>query len=346
MLLDTVSAKIEKLDDGADPTYGKFVVEPLEKGYGTTLGNALRRVLLGSIPGAAVVTARIEGVLHEFSTIAGVMEDTTELLLNLKELAIRVSDSQLGRDDTPFVLRVDRTGPGEVLAADIETPAEVEIANKELHLATLDSDDARLAIEMEVTVGTGYVMAEQQHRKHDIGTIPIDAILSPVRRVSFRVEPTRVGHLTDYDRLTLEVRTNGTIAPADAISEAAKILDRYLILFFDFSAEEPEPGPGAEADLARQRLLDTRVEDMDFSVRTFNCLRKAGVTTVGELIERTESDLMQIRNFGRKSLNEVKAKLKELGLSLTGAEGVEFGDEDLGPDELEDEEPDEAEEEA
>jgi DNA-directed RNA polymerase subunit alpha len=337
MLLDTVSAKIERLDDGSEPTYGKFVVEPLEKGYGTTLGNALRRVLLTSIPGAAVVAARIEGVLHEFSTIPGVVEDSTELLLNLKELAIRVSDSHLAHGETPFILRLDRTGPGEILAADIETPAEVEIVNKDLHLATLDSEQAHLAMEMEVEVGTGYIVTEQQSRKHEIGTIPVDAVLSPVRRVSFRVEPTRVGHLTDYDRLTLEVRTNGTIAPADAISEAAKILDRYLIVFFDFSAEEREEGPSAEADLARQRLLDTRIEDMDFSVRTFNCLRKDGVGTVGELVERTESDLMQIRNFGRKSLNEVKAKLKELGLSLAGSEGAELGEEEAAPEEPEEE---------
>ena len=339
MLLDTVSAKIERVDDASDPTYGKFVVEPLEKGYGTTLGNALRRVLLTSIPGAAVVAARIEGVLHEFSAVPGVVEDTTELLLNFKELAIRVADSHLGRGKAPFVLRLDRTGPGEVLAADIETPAEIEIVNKDLHLATLDDEKARLAMEMEVEVGTGYVVAEQQQqRTHEIGTIPVDAILSPVRRVSFRVEPTRVGHLTDYDRLTLEVRTNGTIAPADAISEAAKVLDRYLILFFDFSAEEREEGPSAEADLARQRLLDTRIEDMDFSVRTFNCLRKDGVNTVGELIERTESDLMQIRNFGRKSLNEVKAKLKAMGLTLVGSEGAEFEEEEIGEEEEEFEE--------
>jgi DNA-directed RNA polymerase subunit alpha len=349
MLLDTVSAKIERLDDGSDPTYGKFVVEPLEKGYGTTLGSALRRVLLSSIPGAAIVAARIESVLHEFSTIPGVVEDTTELLLNLKELAIRVSDSHLARGEAPFILRVDRTGPGELLAADVETPAEVEIVNKELHLATLDSENAHLGIEMEVEVGTGYVVAEQQRRKHDIGTIPVDAIFSPVRRVAFRVEPTRVGHLTDYDRLTLEVRTNGTISPGDAISEAAKILDRYLILFFDFSADEREEGISAEADLARQRLLETRIEDLDFSVRTGNCLRKDGVTTVGQLVERTESDLMQIRNFGRKSLNEVKAKLKELGVTLAGAEGAEYTDEDIvsegGEDEEDLEEPEEEDEE-
>jgi len=343
MLLDTVSAKIEKLDDGSDPTYGKFVVEPLEKGYGVTLGNALRRVLLGSITGAAVVATRIEGVLHEFSTIPGVMEDTTELLLNLKELAIRVADGQVGHGGAPFILRLDRTGPGEVLAADIETPAEVEIVNKDLHLATLDTEQAHLAMEMEVEVGTGYVVAEHQRGKHDIGTIPIDAVLSPVRRVSFRVEPTRVGHLTDYDRLTIEVRTNGTIAPADAISEAAKILDRYLILFFDFSAEEREEGPSAEADLTQRRLLETRIDDMDFSVRTLNCLRKEGIATVGELVERSESDLMQIRNFGRKSLNEVKAKLKEMELSLAGAEGVEFGEE-FAPEEEEEEEHEEPEE--
>jgi DNA-directed RNA polymerase subunit alpha len=338
MLLDTVSAKIERLDDAADPIYGKFVIEPLEKSYGTTLGNALRRVLLSSIPGAAVVAARIEGVLHGFSTIPGVLEDTTELILNLKELAIRVADTQLAGGDLPVTLRLDRTGPGEVTAADIETPAEIEIVNKDLHLATLDSDDARLAMELEVAVGTGYLVAEEHARKHDIGTILVDAVLSPVHRVSFRVEPTRVGHLTDYDRLTLEVRTNGTITPADAISEAAKILDRYLILFFDFSAGEHEESPSADVDLARQRLLETRVEDMDFSVRTLNCLRKDGVASVGELIEHTESDLMQIRNFGRKSLNEVKAKLAEMDLRLAGAGDAEFAgdEEDEEPEELED----------
>lgn len=334
MLLDTVSAKIERLDDASDPTYGKFQVEPLEKGYGTTLGNALRRVLLTSIPGAAVVAVRIESVLHEFSSVPGAVEDTTEWLLNIKELAIRVTDSQLGRGEAPLILRLDRAGPGEVLAADIETPAEVEIVNKDLHLVTLDGEDARLAVELDVEVGTGYIVAEEQQRKHEIGTIPVDAIFSPVRRVTFRVEPTRVGHLTDYDRLTFEVRTNGTIGPADAISEAAKILDRYLILFFDFSAEEREEAPSAEADLARQRLLETRMEDMDFSVRTNNCLRKDGITTVGELIERSESDLMQIRNFGRKSLNEVKAKLKDLGLGLAGSEGVESDEEDLEATEI------------
>ncbi len=344
MLLDTVSSKIERLDDASDPASGKFVIEPLEKGYGTTLGNALRRVLLASIPGAAVVSARIEGVLHEFSTIPGVVEDTTEIVLNLKELAIRVADSHLARADVPLALRLDRAGPGEVTAADIETPAEVEIVNRDLHIATLDSENARLVIEMGVAVGTGYDVADQRTRRHDIGTIPVDAVLSPVRRVAFRVEPTRVGHLTDYDRLTLEVRTNGTIGPADAISEAAKILDRYLILFFDFSQEEPEEGPSAEADLARQRLLETRVDDMDFSVRTLNCLRKDGVATIGELIERTESDLMQIRNFGRKSLNEVKAKLVEMELRLAGSEDTEFAQEEEAAQDLQDEDEQEPEE--
>lgn len=328
MLLDTVSARIERLDDASDATYGKFVVEPLEKGYGTTLGNALRRVLLSSIPGAAVVAVKIEGVLHEFSTVPGAVEDTTEILLNLKELAIRVTDSHAGRGEVPLTLRLDRHGPGEVIAADIETPAEVEIINKNLHLATLDNAEARLAMEMEVAIGTGFIVAEQQPRRHEIGTVPIDAILSPVRKVTFRVEPTRVGHHTDYDRLTLEVRTNGTIAPADAISEAAKILDRYLILFFDFSSEDRDLHASTESDIARQRVLETRVDDMDFSVRTLNCLRKDGIATLGELIEHSEADLMQIRNFGRKSLNEVKAKLADLDLRLAGAEMTEFAGDD------------------
>jgi DNA-directed RNA polymerase subunit alpha len=346
MLLDTVTAKIERLDDASDLAFGKFVIEPLEKGYGTTLGNALRRVLLNSIPGAAITAVRIEGALHEFSTLPGVVEDMIELMLNLKEVAIRVADSHAAGGEAPLTVRLDRTGPGEVTAADIETPAEVEVVNKGLHLATLDSEDARLAMEMEVEVGTGYIVAEQHSRKHEIGTVPVDAVLSPVRRVSFRVEPTRVGHLTDYDRLTLEVRTNGTISPADAISEAAKTLDRYLILFFDFSAEEQEEGPSAEADLARQRLLETRIDDMDFSVRTGNCLRKDGVSTVGELIERSESDLMQIRNFGRKSLNEVKAKLAEMGLRLAGSEDDDFALEEGEEEEPEDLDGQEDEEEA
>jgi len=326
MIIDTLTPRIERLDDGRDPRHGSFLIEPLERGYGTTLGNALRRVLLSSIPGAAITFVTIDGVLHEFSTIPGVMEDTTELLLNLKELAIKIVQPPegFGADighgaEGPRILRIERTGPGEVLGADVEGPADVEVVNKDLHLATLDSPEATLSIQMEVERGRGYVSAEEHDTsRRPIGAIPLDSIFTPVRKVGFRVEPTRVGHLTDFDRLVLEVATNGTIDPADAISDAAKILDRYLILFFDFQQQEEELAGAPEAESAAARQLQTRVEDLDFSVRTMNCLRREGISTVGELIQRTESDLMAIRNFGRKSLQEVKDKLVGMGLQLAG----------------------------
>jgi DNA-directed RNA polymerase subunit alpha len=321
MLVDTLNPKVERIDDGADPKYGKFVIEPLERGYGATIANALRRVLLSSIQGAAVARVRIEPVLHEFSTIPGVVEDTTEILLNIKELALRITDGEAGAGEEPFRLRLERKGRGELTAADIEAPPEVEVVNRDLHLATLDSPEAALAIELEVERGTGYLPAEEQlGHGQAIGTIPVDAIFSPVRKVGFRVEPTRVGHLTDFDRLILEVTTNGTISPADAISEAAKILDRYLILFFDFAEQEQERAV-EEMDAARQRTLEMPVESLDFSVRTSNCLRKEQIRTVGELVERSEDDLMRVRNFGRKSLDEVKEKLGALALLLAPSPG-------------------------
>jgi DNA-directed RNA polymerase subunit alpha len=336
MILDTLTPRIERLDDGTDPRFGSFLIEPLERGYGATLGNPLRRVLLSSIPGAAVTFVTIEGVLHEFSTIPGTVEDTTEVLLNLKELAIKVLDAPTGPDmgqgplEGPRLLRIDRTGPGEVLAADIEAPSDVEIVNKDLHIATLDSADARLSVTMEVERGRGYVPAEQHDAsRRPIGAIPVDSIFTPVRKVAMRVEPTRVGHMTELDRLILEVTTNGTIDPADAVSDAAKILDRYLILFFDFQQQEEELAGAPEGESAAARQLQTRIEDLDFSVRTMNCLRREGIATVGELIQRSENDLMAIRNFGRKSATEVKEKLASMGLKLSGDTG-EAGE--PGPD--------------
>jgi DNA-directed RNA polymerase subunit alpha len=337
MIIDTLTPRIERMDDGKDPRSGSFLIEPLERGYGTTLGNALRRVLLSSIPGAAVTFVTIEGVLHEFSTIPGVVEDTTELLLNLKELAIRIVEPSEGSAldmvhapaEGPRILRIERTGPGEVLAADVEGPGDVEVVNKDLHIATLDSAEAALSIQMEVERGRGYVAGEEHDAsRRPIGWIPVDSIFTPVRRVGFRVEPTRVGHLTDFDRLVLEVETNGTIDPADAISDAAKILDRYLILFFDFQHQEEELAGAPEAESAASRQLQTRIEDLDFSVRTMNCLRREGVATVGELVKRTESDLMAIRNFGRKSLQEVKDRVATMGLELSSerAETEESGE--------------------
>ncbi len=328
MILDTLTPRIERLDDGRDPRFGSFLIEPLERGYGATLGNPLRRVLLSSIPGAAVTFVTIEGVLHEFSTIPGVVEDTTEILLNLKELAVKILESPMSAEmgqgplEGPRILRIDRSGPGEVLAADIEAPADVEVVNKDLHIATLDSPNARLSVQMEVERGRGYLTAEEHDTsRRPIGAIPVDSIFTPVRKVAMRVEPTRVGHMTELDRLIIEVTTNGTIDPADAISDASKILDRYLILFFDFQHQEEELAgvPEGESTLARQ--LQTRIEDLDFSVRTMNCLRREGIATVGELIQRSENDLMAIRNFGRKSATEVRDKLAGMGLKLAGDTG-------------------------
>jgi DNA-directed RNA polymerase subunit alpha len=344
MAMEALSPRIERLDDGGDPTYGKYTVEPLERGYGTTLGNALRRVLLSSIPGASVTFVRLEGVLHEFSTIPGVVEDTSEILLNLKQLAIRITGEPDQPPEGPRILRVKKRGPGELAGADIECPSDVEIINKDCHIATLDSDQAEVNMEMEVETGRGYVPSEEQDKSRQaIGSIPMDSIYTPVRRVAFRVEPTRVGHLTDFDRLILEVTTNGTIAPHEAISEGAKILDRYLILFFDFQERGEELSELPPEDAARQRLLETRVDDLDFSVRTMNCLRREGIAAVGQLIERSDADLMAVRNFGRKSLQEVKDKLATLGLSLRESDQpVIFSDEDEEDEELAEERPAEA----
>ncbi len=246
----------------------------------------------------------------------------------MKELAIRLLDSPLGAEmgqgpmEGPRILRIDRSGPGEVLAADVEAPSDVEIVNKDLHIATLDSAQAHLSIQMEVERGRGYVTAgEHDTSRRPIGAIPVDSTFTPVRKVAMRVEPTRVGHMTELDRLVIEVTTNGTIDPADAVSDAAKILDRYLILFFDFQHQEEElaGAPEGESTLARQ--LQTRIEDLDFSVRTMNCLRREGIATVGELVQRSENDLMAIRNFGRKSATEVRDKMASMGLKLAGDTG-------------------------
>jgi len=339
MAIETLSPRIERLDAGDDPTYGKFVIEPLEHGYGTTLGNALRRVLISSIPGAAITAVRIEGVLHEFSTIPGVVEDTIELLLNLKQVAVKViTDGEDLAGEEVRILRFERRGPGELTAADLDTPADLEIVNKDLHIATLDSAEATVTMELEVRTGKGYLAAEAQDKsQHPLGTIPLDAIFSPVRQVAFRVEPTRVASVTDLDRLVLEVTTNGTIAPHDAISDAAKILDRYLLLFFDFPEQELE-GAVSEETADPGRSLAQKIEDLDFSVRTNNCLRHEGIKLVAELIERTAQDLMNIRNFGRKSLQEVIDKLATMGLALrpgpelppAGEEGEAADDEEAG----------------
>jgi DNA-directed RNA polymerase subunit alpha len=287
----------------------KFTIEPLEPGFGYTLGNSLRRTLLSSIPGAAVTQVKIDSVLHEFSTIEGVKEDVTDIVLNLKQLVIR-SDNE---EPTTVYLRV--SGATEVTAGDIELPAGVEVLNADHHIATLN-DKATLSMEMRIEQGRGYVAAATAP-KEAIGTIPLDAIFSPVKRVTYEVEPTRVEQMTNYDRLILDVETNGSVSPADAVSSAGSTLVNLLQLFAE-SGEGPGglmpgPEPGEEEVSG---VLARPIEELDFTVRSYNCLKREGVTTVGELVEKTEDDLLEIRNFGQKSIDEVKAKLEELGLSL------------------------------
>jgi DNA-directed RNA polymerase subunit alpha len=295
--------------------YAKFSVEPLEKGYGHTLGNALRRVLLSSIEGTAITSIQIDGVLHEFSTIPGVIEDTTEIILNLKELAIRSVNGTL---ESARTARIEAHGEGEVTGADIVLPPMLEVVNKEQRIATLSAKSAVLNVTLNVESGKGYQPANRQDKMHKpIGTIPIDAVFTPVRRVNYFVEPTRVGQKTDYDRLVLEIWTNGTILPADAVSQAAKILDTYLQLFFDFAEREEQERQREEVEITQKdRVLDYRIDDLDFSVRTYNCLKRESIETLEDLVRRTEHDLMNIRNFGKKSLTEVKEKLMALGLLL------------------------------
>jgi DNA-directed RNA polymerase subunit alpha len=286
----------------------KFTIEPLEPGFGYTLGNSLRRTLLSSIPGAAITQVKIDGVLHEFSTVEGVTEDVTNIVLNLKELVIR------SENEEPSTVYLRVTGPADVTAGDIELPAGVEILNSDHHLATLNKN-ATLSMELRVEQGRGYVPAATAP-KEAIGTIPIDAIFSPVKRVTYEVEPTRVEQMTNYDRLILDVETDGSITPSNALSAAGSTLVNLFGLFAGVG-EGPGldlgPEPGEEEVTG---VLAQPIEDMDLTVRSYNCLKREGVTTVGELVQKSEDDLLEIRNFGQKSIDEVKAKLEELGLSL------------------------------
>lgn len=296
-------------------TYGKFVVEPLERGFGVTLGNAVRRVLLSAIPGAAVSSVKIEGVLHEFSTISGVVEDVTQIVLNLKELTLRL------HTDKPKLLRLDVKGKRDVVAGDIQQDAEVDILNPDLHLATLDKRDAHLAMELVVERGKGYVPAEK-HRKseHVIGVIPVDSIFTPIQKVNYVIEDTRSGQ-EEADRLVLEVWTDGSIRPEEAVQEASRILtDQFKLLIGMGQEGETAAGlePGADAQMAK--LYAMPIEELDLSVRPYNCLKRAGINTVGDLIQRTEEEIVAVKNFGRKSLDEVREKLTSLGLSLKKTE--------------------------
>jgi DNA-directed RNA polymerase subunit alpha len=295
-------------DDGR---YGKFVVEPLERGYGTTLGNCMRRILLSSLPGAAITTVKIDGILHEFSTIPGVKEDVTEIILNLKRLAVRTT----GDEDKRAI--INAVGPKEVTAADIIVDADTEIFNPDLHIATL-SDNATLVMEMNIASGRGYVPAEQNKTDSTpIAVIPVDSIFTPVKKVNFTVENTRVGQVTDYDKLTLELWTDGSITPEEGVSIGAKIMLEHLNLFIGLGSAVDEMEFMIEKDEDRkEKALEMTIEELELSVRSFNCLKRASINTVEELTQRTEEDMMKVRNLGMKSLVEVKNKLAELGLSL------------------------------
>ncbi|MBQ6708172.1 MAG: DNA-directed RNA polymerase subunit alpha [Clostridia bacterium] len=304
--------RIDSFDVRPDGTYGKFVVEPLERGYGTTLGNSLRRVLLSSLPGYAITSVKIDNVFHEFSTVEGVKEDVTEIVLNLKSVILKI------HGEGPKTIYINETGAGEVTAANIKTDSEVEILNPDLHIASLD-EGAHLSMEMTADIGRGYVSADRNKQilQPVIGVIAIDSIYTPVLKVNYTVENTRVGQITDYDKLTLEVWTNGTISAKEAVSLGAKILNEHLNLFGDLSDEAYDTEiMVVKDDDGKEKVLEMSVEDLDLSVRSFNCLKRAGINTVGDLAEKTEDDMMKVRNLGRKSLDEVIAKLTSLGLSL------------------------------
>jgi len=303
MLETPVGATIEVRE--RRDNYAKFVIEPLERGFGITLGNALRRVLLSSIPGAAVTYMKIDGVLHEFSTIPGMVEDTIALMLNLKGLPVKLNS------DEPKVLTLAVSGAREVTAGDIVPDADVEVLEPNYRLATLSSKDAKLTMEIGVEKGRGYVMADRQRNvEHMIGLIPLDSIFSPIRKVNFTVDDTRVGQSVDFDRLTVEVETNGSITPDEALSTAATIMQEQLDLFVSFT-NRAEPLPEAPPN-----EWDIPVETLNLSVRSFNCLKRAGISKVSELLDLTEDEIMKMRNFGKKSLDEIKQVLEERGLSL------------------------------
>jgi DNA-directed RNA polymerase subunit alpha len=313
-MIEIEKPRIERLEKG-DARYGKFVVEPLERGFGQTLGNALRRVLLNSLPGVAVTNVRIEGVQHEFSTVPGVKEDVTEIILNLKNISAKLFCDQ------PKVVTIDATGECEVTAGDIKCDDEVEIVNTNLHIATL-SEGAHLQMQLTLDKGRGYVSADRNKTQGmPIGVIPVDSIFTPIRKVSYSVEDTRVGQVTDYDKLTLEVWTNGSIQPDEATGLAAQILTDHLTLFVNLT-ENVVPGVdfNEPEDDKKEKVLEMTIEELDLSVRAYNCLKRAGINTVAELVQRNQEDMMKVRNLGKKSLEEVEQKLIALGLALRASD--------------------------
>ncbi len=317
-LFDFERPNIEVAEISEDHQYGKFVVEPLERGYGTTLGNSLRRIMLSSLPGTAVSQIKIEGVLHEFSSIPGVKEDVTEIVMNIKSLAIRNNSM----NDEPKTAYIEFNGEGVVHASDIQVDQDLEIMNPDLVIATLSGRDAKLYMELIITNGRGYVGADRNKTDDlPIGVIAVDSIYTPVERVNISVENTRVGQVTDFDKLTMDVFTNGTLAPDEAVSLAAKVLSEHLSLFINLSenAKTAEVMVEKEND-EREKVLEMSIDELELSVRSFNCLKRAGINTVEELTSKTPDDMMKVRNLGRKSLEEVLEKLKELGLSLRTGE--------------------------
>ena len=314
-MFDFERPNIEIAEISEDNKYGRFVVEPLERGYGTTLGNSLRRIMLSSLPGAAVSQIKIEGVLHEFSSIPGVKEDVAEIIMNIKSLAIK--NNSTGNEIKTAI--IDFEGEGVVTAADIQVDQDIEIMNPELPIATLNGGaDCKLYIELTITKGRGYQGADKNKGEDlPIGVIAVDSIYTPVERVNLTVENTRVGQITDYDKLTLDVFTNGTLGPDEAVSLAAKVLSEHLSLFIDLSKVATDAVVMADPETdSKDKVLDMNIDGLEFSVRSYNCLKRAGINTVGELTNKTSEDMMKVRNLGRKSLEEVLAKLKELGLQL------------------------------
>jgi DNA-directed RNA polymerase subunit alpha len=311
-MIEIEKPRVECVHVSDDNSYGKFVVEPLERGYGTTLGNSLRRILLSSLPGVAVNSVKIDGILHEFSTIPGVTEDVTEIILNIKKLAVKL------HSNGPKTIYINHEGAGEICARDIKCDSDVEIINGDLHIATLN-DDAKLFMEIVIDRGRGYVSADRNKQllQPVIGVIPVDSIYTPVNKVNYTVENTRVGQITDFDKLILEVWTNGTIDPHDAVSLGAKIMNEHLDLFIDLSESAKNTEIMIEKEESKkEKVLETTIEELDLSVRSYNCLKRAGINTVQDLTNRSENDMMKVRNLGRKSLEEVVAKLDSMGLCL------------------------------
>ena len=303
-------AHIDCAELSQDGTYGKFIIEPLERGFGNTLGNALRRVLLSSLPGVAVTTIKIEGIQHEFSTVPGVTEDVSEIILNLKALSAKLYSDQMK------TVTIDVKGPCEVKAKDIAVDDELEFVDPEAHIATLN-EDAHLQMTLTVDSGRGYVSADKnKYPNMPIGVIPIDSIFTPIKKVNYSVSDTRVGQITDYDKLTLEVWTDGSVQPDEAISLAAKILTEHLTLFVGLTEQVTTIAFTDQEDDKKEKVLEMTIEELDLSVRAYNCLKRAGINTISELVQRNQEDMMKVRNLGKKSLEEVEQKLAALGLAL------------------------------